>query len=428
MKTKRLVLFALLPALLTSCKQSTETTISVDDLYVPTFSSDKKITMGAWSWTTRNVNDTQLSDLKEAGISLLIGTFNNNSDTADGALLDRAKEYGVDLIIDKRPWSGEIPSYANKENFLGYCVYDEPYMSHLNTLKTMKENWDESDLKDKMFFVNLNPSYSSQIGTTYEEYVRAYTEDCGLGMVAFDYYAQYHDLETDEPTLREDWLFNFGIASHYARKNNVPLWFTLLTTEHNSSTLHYINPTARDLEYQMYVGMAFGTKYMIHYTYAATGADHLNPIIDKNGNPTDSYYDAKEATETIRKWDGVYMNFESLGVTGIFGTKENTGLLDYLVHYVPVDEYQTLVSAKSDYDVVLGHFADENNNKGFVITNMTNPYESKNANVKLKFNSNYKGVKIYSAEKEEVKVLTNNSVDINVKSGSGVFVVPLKIK
>ena len=170
------------------------------------------------------------------------------------------------------------------------------------------------------------------------------------------------------------------------------------------------------------------TKYLIHYTYAATGADHLNPIIDKNGNPTDSYYDAKEATETIRKWDGVYMNFESLGVTGIFGTKENTGLLDYLVHYVPVDEYQTLVSAKSDYDVVLGHFADENNNKGFVITNMTNPYESKNANVKLKFNSNYKGVKIYSTEKEEVKVLTNNSVDINVKSGSGVFVVPLKIK
>lgn len=423
------IISAILPALLASCSKGNEDpTISVKDLVVPTFSKENNINIGAWSWTTKNVNNTQLSDLQQAGFNLLIGTFNDNNEGLDNALLDRASEYGINLIIDKRPWSGEIPVYAEKENFLGYCVYDEPNMSHFLTLQTMKNNWDGSALKDKMFFVNLNPSYSSNVGTSYEEYVRAYTEDVGLGMVSFDYYPLYKDLDTGGTALREDWLYNFGIASYYARKNNVPLWFTLLTTEHNASGLHYINPTAKELEYQMYVAMAFGTKYLIHYTYSATGVDHLNPIIDKSGNPTDSYFDAKEASETIRNWDSVYMDFENIGVSGIFGKQDNTGLLDYLIDDVPVSEFGTLASATSNYDVVLGHFVDENDNKGFVLSNLTNPADGLTTKVSLKFNSEYKGVKIYNKDKEEVKVLTNNSIEVNIDSGSAAFVVPLKTK
>ena len=223
-------------------------------------------------------------------------------------------------------------------------------------------------------------------------------------------------------------MYNFGIASHYARKNNLPLWFTFLTTEHGTSRLHYINPDARDMEYQMYVAMAFGTKYLIHYTYSATGLDHLNPIIDKYGNPTDSYYDAKEASQMIRNWDSVYMNFENVGVSGIFGQEENTGLLDYLVHDVKANAFGTLDSVKSNYDVVLGHFEDENDNKGFVLTNLTNPYEGKTAKVNMKFSSDYQGVKIYNKNKQEVKALTKGSIEVNIDSGSAVFVVPLKTK
>ncbi len=429
MKTKNIyftvVFTALVPVLLTSCNNAQ---VSVDDLIVPTFTTDKKITFGAWSWTVNNLSNTQLSDLKEADIDLLIGTFNDHNDNTDAALLDRASEYGINFILDKRPWDGTIPSYANKENFLGYCVFDEPSSAELPTLQTMKENWDNSELKDKMFFVNLNPSYSSHISGSYDQYVKQYVEDLGLDMVSFDNYALYHDLYTDEPALREDWLYNFSIASYYARKNNVPLWYTLLTTEHNASGLHYINPSAKDMEYQMYVAMAFGSKYLIHYTYNATQADHINPIVDKNGNPTDSYFDAKEAGETIRKWDSVYMNFDNIGVTGIFGSKENTGLLDYMMKDMPINESKALESAQSDYDIVVGHFEDKNSNKGFVLTNMTNPYDETSANVKLKFNSNYKGVKIYSQSKEEVKTLTKGSIDLKIDSGSAIFVVPLKTK
>ena len=418
------LVIALVPALLTSCTGS----VNVNDLVVPTFSNDKKVNIGAWSWTVKNLNNTQLSGLKDAGFNLLIGTFNDRNDNADSGLLDRASEYDIGLILDKRPWDGSVPSYADKENFLGYCVVDEPNPTQLQSLQTMKNTWDQSALKDKMFFINLNPSYSSNVGSSYSEYVRMYTEDLGLGMVSFDYYPLFKSSFTDEVCIREDWLYNFGIASYYARKNNVPLWYTLLTTEHNAGGLYYINPSAKDIEYQMYVALAFGTQYLIHYTMTATNADHLNPIIDKDGKFTDSYYDTKEAAEAIRQWDSVYMNFKNVGVSGIFGTKDNTGLLDFLIKDSKIDEFNVLKSVKSDYDVIVGHFEDENDNKGLVITNMTNPYDDTNATVNLTFNSQYKGVKIYSQTKEEVRALNNNSIEIEVGSGSGLFVVPLKTK
>ena len=120
-----IVISSLVPMLLTFCKKG-DVQVNVEDLIVPTFSNDKKINIGAWSWTVKNFNNTQLSNLKDAGFNLLIGTFNDHNDNADSALLSRANEYDIDLIIDKRPWEGTIPSYADKENFLGYCVFDEP--------------------------------------------------------------------------------------------------------------------------------------------------------------------------------------------------------------------------------------------------------------------------------------------------------------
>ena len=122
------------------------------------------------------------------------------------------------------------------------------------------------------------------------------------------------------------------------------------------------------------------------------------------------------------------MNFKNVGVSGVFGTKENTGLIDFLIKDSKIDEFNVLKSAKSDYDVIIGHFEDEEDNKGLVVTNLTNPYDETNATVTLTFNSQYKGVKIYSQTKEEVRALNNNSIEIEVNSGSGLFVVPLKTK
>ena len=427
-----IALLAGVPAILVSCTNEVKP-VSIDDLYIPTFNNDKQVQVGAWSWTTRMITEQQLKDVKDADMNLLIGTFSNN-EAGYESLITRANKYDIDFIFDKRPWDGTIPSFADNENFLGYCTYDEPAPSNLEVLAEMKEDWDNSELKDKMFFVNLNPCYSTHIGDSYEEYTRSYIEDCGLEMVAFDYYALYKSFFGDDVEIREDWLFNFSISAYYARINHLPLWFTLLTTKHNAGGVNYIDPSAADLLYQINVGLAFGTSYMIHYTYAATQADHINPIIDSNGRPTDSYYDVKESTALLRSWDSVYMNFEYLGTTGIYGDNGfSSGLLDYMTHETGISETGVIKNIKSDEDILVGHFKDDKDNKGFVITNLTNPYDEKDTKVTLQLNSEYRGVKIYHQNEdpekvEEVLALDKkNKVELEIDSTGALFVVPLKL-
>lgn len=420
------------PSILVSCTGENNKT-SIDDLFVPTFSNDKRVQVGAWAWTTRMITEQQLKDVKDADIDLLIGTF-SNIETGYESLINRANKYDIDFIFDRRPWDGTIPTYVDNENFLGYCTYDEPSPANLPILKEMKENWDKSDLKNKMFFVNLNPCYSTNIGDSYDTYTKAYVEECGLEMVSFDYYALYTDQFSGEVDIREDWLYNFSVSAYYARIHNLPLWFTLLTTKHNAGGLNYINPSVTDLLYQINIGLSFGTSYMIHYTYAATQADHINPIVDSNGRPTDSYYDVKDSTALMRSWDSVYMNFDYLGTTGIYGSNfPSSGLLDYLVHDIDISDTGAITKISSDEDITVGHFEDKNNNKGFVITNLTNPYQQKSTKVTLELSSEYKGIKIYHQSEdpkkvEEIEILNkNNKIVLDIASGGALFVVPLKL-
>ena len=58
---KSLTLVLVIPCLLTSCNTGK---VNVSDLHVPTFDTDERINIGAWSWTVKNVNDTQLQGLQ----------------------------------------------------------------------------------------------------------------------------------------------------------------------------------------------------------------------------------------------------------------------------------------------------------------------------------------------------------------------------
>ena len=81
----------------------------------------------------------------------------------------------------------------------------------------------------------------------------------------------------------------------------------------------------------------------------------------------------------------------------------------------------------SDEDIIIGHFSNDDN-KGLMITNVTNPDDAKDASVTLSFNKKYKGVKIFEGEKEKVLALNGDKITVEVKSGKGLFIVPLEKK
>ncbi len=387
---------------------------------VPTYDEDSAITIGVWNGSHFDLSEEELSNLQKAGVNLLVGTYTKNMDL--GLFIDQCAKYDLNIIADQRPWNGMTPSYINKDNFWGFCVYDEPFMEDLAALTKMKQEYSQK-MGDRMFYVNMNPSYAN-LGVTYEKYLEAYIDECGLEMLSFDNYSLMKDEETGETYIREEYLYDFDVCSYYAREAGIPLWYTMLTSGH----LWYTNPTANDLVWQMNLAMTYGSKYLLHYIYSSHEPTYLYPMVDMEGKPTETYYKVSEANAVIRAWDHIYMNYEWLGTSTVEGTKEQTGLFDCVKYSVDIDETYALTNASSDYDVLVGHFEDEDGRKGYMVTNTTSPYDNQTAAVTLTMSSKYQGALVVQNGEEKVVTLTDGKLSIELPATDAAFIIPLKAK
>ncbi len=426
-------------------------------LDIPTYANDKQIDIGATSWLGTNATlnyfngetgRTNFAKLQEAGITVLAGTFYGRTDTEiqaeETALLDLAAEYGIGIFFQKS-WDGStIPSYVAHEAFLGYYV-DEPAQSELASLKILQEKWELSAFGEngKQLYVNLLPVYSGDMGGNYDAYVQEAIETSNLAIVSFDHYMMYYQAKENifgsitgyesEISLRSDWLKNFDIASYYADKNDKPLWYTLLTTQHlaDGDETKYIDPTVADLTYQMYVAMTYGATNLVHYTFAGTGDYIIDGALfnQDTGEWTQTYTDVKDASAIIGVWDHVFMSFDWLGTSTVTGTTAQTGLITSdLTHSIGIDEFGVMSSITSTQDVVVGHFEDENGYDGVMITNLTIPENATAASVTVTFSAEYKAVKVYQGGEETLVYLNNGVLSLDVASAEGVFIIPVKVK
>lgn len=436
-------------------------------LDIPTYADDKQIDIGGttyfghnatWNYFMGETGETNFAKLQEAGITMLAGTFMDDSASDDDVktLLDLAATYGIGIFLQKS-WDGStIPSYVAHEAFLGYYV-DEPAQSELASLKTLKEAWDSSAFGEngKQLYVNLLPVYSGDMGGDYDAYVKEAVETSNLPIVSYDHYMMYYAEKTllgahygfeTELSYRTDWLTNFDIASYYADKNDKPFWYTLLTTQHlaDGTAKLYKDPTVADLTYQMYVAMTYGATNLVHYTVAGSDntdtatedADEIyrdlsaNAMFDiDNGEWTQTYTDVKDASAIIGKWDHVFMSFDWLGTSTVTGTAAQTGLITAdLTHSVSVDNYGVISSVTSTQDVVVGHFQDDNGYNGVMITNLTIPTNATAASVTVTFGDEYRAVKVYQNGEETLVYLDNGVLSLDVASAEGVFIIPVKAK
>ena len=384
---------------------------------LPTYADDKEITLGIWNGSHHDLSDFELKNLQDAGINLLIGQYVKKTPLVE--FIDRCAEFGLDIIPDQRPWDGTVPEYIDRENFLGFCVYDEPFVGNYETLKRMKEEYDQK-MGDKMFFVNLLPSGGAE--TDFESYLSMYVRDVGVPVCSYDNYSLILDNDTGEVTIRENYLYDFSIASHVAEENNVPFWYTFLTAGH----LKYTDPTVTELEWQMYLGMTYGATALVNYIYSSHDPDYVYPIVDMSGNPTEKYYRVTEANETIRSWDHIFMSFDWLGTSNVQGSNGATGLLDWTVYQESINAHGTMTAATATEDVVIGHFKDANNNAGMMVTNVTNPVENKDSQVSLTLAKEYKGAIVIHEGEEKIVPLSNGKLKIDVPAGSAMFIIPLK--
>ena len=421
-------------------------------LDIPIYADDKQIDIGATSWlgTNQTINyfngdtgEANFKKLQEAGITTLAGTFygDTGSEEDETRLLDMAAKYGIGLYFQKT-WDGEtIPSYVSHKAFLGYYI-DEPSLAELGNVGTLQQKWDASDFgaNGKLLYVNLLPIYSDEAGDSYETYLSTAIGK-GLQMVSYDHYAMYYKAKTifgnvygysSTLSCRTDWLQNFDVASSYAKGKNIPLWYTLLATQHlaDGDLTKYKDPNVNDLTYQMYVAMTYGATHLTHYTFAGTG-DYIidGAMFNQNtGEWTQTYYDVKEASAKIREWDHVFMNFDWLGVSAVKGTSGQTGFINNLTHQMAVDANGVMKGVTSTQDVLVGHFKDNDGYAGVMVTNLSTPDKNTATDVTITFSDAYQAVKVYQNGQEKLVYLNEGVLNLSIASAEGVFLIPVKAK
>lgn len=411
---------------------------------VPLASSDEKLTIGVWNGSYHAFDDFRMDLMHQAGISLIVGIDPQwvvSSTMTE--LLDLAQEYGVSLITDLRSWDGQtVPEYAQHPALMGFLMYDEPGTPAYAKLAQLKASFDAVMPEDKLFYVNLFGSscgYESLYGNDYDplhvnyekDYLKPFIETVEPEVLSYDAYGLQ-----EGGLIRSRYLRNFDILSHNAQQNDLPFWYTMLSSAHDATDGRYVVPTDKELRWQSAMAITYGAEVLLHYIMTSHETDDYVCMLDYSSkSPTEIYDDVALVNQEFLAWQDIYRSYEWVGTVKVDVGKENLLLSDF-EYDIPFKNAGILTGVKSDQDMLVGVFQNNGQN-AYMITNagdttdtdlwMRLNFTMNDANVKLQLapGSYQCAAVINRGQISYVPVNADNTVDITVSAYDGAFVIPV---
>ena len=415
---------------------STAASTEFGDVLLP--NTNETLTIGMWNGSYHVFEDKQLRELQAAGITKIMGIDTQWIGTTDvNAWLDRVYSYGISVIMDLRSWDGEtVPSYASHPGVIGFLMYDEPCATEFDNLATLKSKFDAVMPEGKLFYVNLFPSCAagtSLMGTVdwalgrrdYDTYyIQKFLDKIGAEVLSWDNYSLL-----DGNGIRTDYFYNFEVMA----SKNVPMWYTMLSAGHNTTSTSYATPTEAELRWQMAVAMTYGVQNIDHYTYVSHESDYSCMVEYETWEPTDLYYDILKVDNEYLAWDNIFMAYDWVGVAA-HSANSNNAMLTKLNNALTLSDYGASVTS-ADQNLLIGVF-DYNGDKAYMVTNAgsagsTTVGDGKNfsmadASVTLTLaDGDYKCVAVIDNGEISYVAVENNTVTLNVEAYEGVFVIPV---
>ena len=426
---------------------STAASTEFGDVLLP--NTNETMTIGVWNGSYHVFEDKQLKELQAAGITKIMGIntlYIGNDTDGDGVIsdaevtswLDRVYSYGISVIIDLRGWDGAtVPGYVNHPGLIGFLMYDEPCSTDFSTLADLKQKFDAVMPAGKLFYVNLFPSCAagtSLVGALnwaagnrdYDKYyVTQFLTQLDVEVLSWDNYSLLNG-----NGIRSDYFYNFEVMA----SKNVPMWYTMLSSGHGTTSASYATPTEDELRWQMAVAMTYGVQNIDHYTYVSHESDYSCMVEYETWNPTDLYYDIQTVDNEILAWDNIYMAYDWVGV-GVHSANSNNAMLTKLSKTLTLSDYGVADVSASE-NLLVGVFA-YNGQNAYMVTNAGSVgttavgdgvnFSMNNTTVTLTLDdADYKCVAIVdNGEISYVAVNADNTVSLNVEAYEGVFVIPV---
>lgn len=292
-----------------------------------------KLNIGAYILQPYARTERHIREIKECGVDFIVCMGN------DRPALDLFAKYGLGAIVSGIVpgwWGGDganagllaeknppelyiraAEGFTDHPAIWGIDVGDEPsaldfpYYGKVTALT-------ERLFPNQFAYLNLYPNYASvaensaqqtvnQLGTaTYEEHIRQYCENVGLGYLCYDFYM--YSLTADrQSTVGVNRAYeNLRAASDACRATGRELWIVLQVNSNRPE--EWINED--QLRFQAYSALAFGARVITWACY--TGGWWHNQVLDEKGEKTEQYEKLKTVNAELGRMGPAYMRYRNV--------------------------------------------------------------------------------------------------------------------
>ena len=297
-------------------------------------------------------------------------------------------------------------TYPKSPAIWGDYPVDEPNSKDFDHIDKVVKRYMEI-FPSKLPFINLYPNYASipkntgeevisQLGNmSYAEHIDQYVREVGLPYICFDYYPYTN------ASIFAKYLENLDIVARACRDSNKEMWVIIQTGAWKAEDIL----DAYQLDWQVYMCLAYGAKAIIHASYSKGWWDETTSCVNLKGEKNPTYEYAKSINSALRSPLGEkFLEYEYV-YTGAYGNIAESRIKAQLEKQNEGEKPSDLPDIKivSDKAVIVGYFK-KGDGYAFIVVNTHDPYDgSAVANVKLETGG-------------------RGTVELAINSGQGVFV------
>lgn len=323
--------------------------------------------------------------------------------------------------------------YKEYESFSGVNVFDEPSMDYMDAIAACQD-WFLKYYPNYEFYFVLLPAYARPIqlygaadgqGYTYQDYVEQFAKIVNPSALSYDHYPILRDYDGGA-YVKEDFLYNLNVFAQQAKKRNVPVYIYL-------QTMGFLEnlpiTTYEEFAWQCYTSLSFGVKGILCFQYWTQLQDEKynnvrDGIVDRDGTITPLYYEVQKVFNEIKAMEDVYLHYQWDGVKTYESGRSVNEMFAQV--YDQLDALNAITKVENDQDIIIGQFTDADENYAYMVTNATEPFEPEIANVSLTFDKDCNVVMVIKKGERSMVELKDHVLNMEIGSGEGYFVVPVK--
>ena len=358
---------------------------------------------------------------------------------------DITEESQFEKIISKM--FDENNQYIDHPAYGGNFGFDEPNVQEMATIAWQAKYYNKYIKKNSAtggeIFINLLPAYIMDNSTnlsvngdyTYRQYVDYYFENVieHVGYVCWDFYP-FMKNASDENYIRDMYYYNYEMMASRCKGTDYEVRTFVQAKGDFTGTRNMTG--VGDFRFQIYSGMAFGTREFVYYTYGGqygpldcTSQDGFSLYNYKTQEYTWVYDAAKQVNNEVHAMEDAYQAYDWDGTMYNNASIMLDNQLFANLMYAQTS-HPRIKSIRSTQDTLIGTFKAKDANSdaqdAFMIVNSSDPSKDKDDEVTVKFNDARALLMYRLGQKIVVELPEDGSYTFNLYPGEGRFVIPLK--